>query len=158
MDKSADKSVKLDLCVTCDNFISGECIMCCWYAQWEHRACANIKQSEFVMLESPSKNIRFFCSSCVINLPKALGLFTSQSQLDEKFEAKFQVMEDKLSQKITDIEVKLRDYQNTVLGASNTTEKGLHYRLQEHSHGPISDDLVTNITLSLTSEQNEKPI
>ena len=88
-DKPADKSVKLDICVTCYNSISGECIMCCWCAQWEHRICANIKQSEFVMLESPSKNIHFFCSSCVTNLPKALDLFTSQSQLDEKFEAKF---------------------------------------------------------------------
>ena len=25
--------------------------------QWEHRTCASIKQNEFVMLESPSKNI-----------------------------------------------------------------------------------------------------
>ena len=60
-------------------------------------------------------------------------------------------MEDKLSQKITDIEVKLQDYHNTVLGASR-----LHNQLQGHSHGPISDDSVANITLSLTSEQKEK--
>ena len=61
-DKPADKSVKLDICVTSHNSISGDCIVCCWCEQWEHRAWVNIKQSEFVMLESPSKNILFFCS------------------------------------------------------------------------------------------------
>ena len=65
-------------------------------------------------------------------------------------------MENNLSQKITDIEAKLRDYHNTVLGACDTTERGLHSQLQEHSHSPISDDSVANITLSLTSEQKEK--
>ena len=57
--KPADKSMKLDICVTYHNSISGDCIVCCWCKQWEHRACVNIKQSEFVMLESPSKNILF---------------------------------------------------------------------------------------------------
>ena len=155
-DKPADKSVKLDICVTCHNSISGDCIVCCWCEQWEHRACANIKQSEFVMLESPSKNILFFCSFCAINVPKTLTLFTNQSEFNGKFEAKFQSMENNLSQKITDIEAKLRDYHNTVLGACDTTERGLHSQLQEHSHSPISDDSVANITLSLTSEQKEK--
>ena len=79
-DKPADKSVKSDMCVTCDNSISGNCIMCCWCAQWEHRSCAKTN----LLLESPSKNILFFCSSCVINLPQALGLFTGQFQLDGK--------------------------------------------------------------------------
>ena len=32
-------------------------------------------------------------------------------------------MENNLSQKITDIEAKLRDYHNTVLGACDTTER-----------------------------------
>ena len=82
------------ICVTCYKAVSDECIVCCWCEQWEHRTCANnIKQSEFVMLESPSKNIFFFCSFCVINLPKALSLFNNQSQLDGKLEAKFQSME-----------------------------------------------------------------
>ena len=45
------------------------------------------------MLESPSKNIFFFRSFCVINLPKALSLFNNQSQLYGKLEAKFQSME-----------------------------------------------------------------
>ena len=58
-DKPADKSVKLDICVTCQKAVSDECILCYWCEQWEHRACANIKQSEFVMLESPFKNILF---------------------------------------------------------------------------------------------------
>ena len=53
-DKLADKSVKLDICVTCQKAISDECIVCCWCEQWEH---ANIKQSKFIMLKSPSKNI-----------------------------------------------------------------------------------------------------
>ena len=35
-------------------------------------------------------------------------------------------------------------------------ERGLHSQLQEHSHSPISNDSVANITLSLTSEQKEK--
>ena len=65
-------------------------------------------------------------------------------------------MKNNLSQKITDIEAKLWDYHNTVLGACDTTERGLHSQLQEHSHSPISDDSVANITLSLTSEQKEK--
>ena len=65
-------------------------------------------------------------------------------------------MENNLSQKITDIEAKLWDYHNTVLGACDTTEKELHSQLQEHSHSPISDHSVANITLSLTSEQKEK--
>ena len=65
-------------------------------------------------------------------------------------------MENNLSQKITDIEAKLRDYHNTVLGACDTMERGLHSQLQEHSHSPISDDSVANIALSLTSEQKEK--
>ena len=65
-------------------------------------------------------------------------------------------MENNLSQKITDIEAKLQDYHNTVLGACDTMERGLHSQLQEHSHSPISDDSVANITLSLTSEQKEK--
>ena len=83
-DKPADKSVKLDICVTCQKAVSDECIVCCWYEQWGHRTCANIKQGEFVILESPSKNIFFFCSFCVINLPKALSLFNNQLQLDGK--------------------------------------------------------------------------
>ena len=65
-------------------------------------------------------------------------------------------MENNLSQKITDIETKLRDYHNTILGACDTTERGLHIQLQEHSHSPISVVSVANITLSLTSEQKEK--
>ena len=99
-----------------------------------HRICANIKQSEFVMLESPSKNNLSFCSSCVVNLPKTLDFFTNQSQLDEKFKTKFQSMEDKLSQKITDVEAKLQDYRNTVLGTRNTMERGSHNQLREHSY------------------------
>ena len=58
LDKPADKSMKIDICVTCQN-LSDECIVCCWREQREHRTCANIKQSEFVMLESPSKNTLF---------------------------------------------------------------------------------------------------
>ena len=65
-------------------------------------------------------------------------------------------MENNLSQKITDIEAKLWDYHNTVLGACDTMERGLYSQLQEHSHSPISDDSVANIALSLTSEQKEK--
>ena len=56
-DKPADKSMKLDTCVTCQKAVSDECIVCRWCEQWKHRICAIIKQSEFVMLESPSKNI-----------------------------------------------------------------------------------------------------
>ena len=58
-DKPADKSMKLEICVTCQKAVSDECTVCCWCEQWKHRTCANIKQSEFVMLESPSKNILF---------------------------------------------------------------------------------------------------
>ena len=56
-DKPADKAVKLDICVTCQKAVSDECIVCRRCEQWEHRTCAIIKQSKFVMLESPSKNI-----------------------------------------------------------------------------------------------------
>lgn len=155
-DKPADKSVKLDICVSCQNAVSDDCIVCCWCAQWEHRTCANIKQSEFVMLESSSENILFFCSPCVIKLPQALSFFKNHSQLDEKFEARFQSMEDKLSQKITNIEAKLQDYHKAVQGVHDTMEERSHSQMQEHSHSPISDDSVANITLSLTSEQKEK--
>ena len=60
-DKPADKSVKLDMCVSCQSAVSDhdESIACCWCGKWENRICVNIKQSEFVMLESSSKNILF---------------------------------------------------------------------------------------------------
>ena len=92
-DKPADQSVKLDICVTCQKVVSDDCSVCCWCEQWEHRTCANIEHSEFVMLESPSKNIVSFCCFCFISLPKALSLFNNQSQLDGKLEGKFQLME-----------------------------------------------------------------
>ena len=93
-DKPTDKSANLDVCVKCEKAVSDDCIMCHWCSQWERRTCANIKQSESVMLDSPSKNIFFFCSSCVVYLPNALSLFTNQYQPDEKFEIRLQSVED----------------------------------------------------------------
>ena len=143
--------------VSCQSAVSDhdESIACCWCGKWEHRICVNIKQSEFVMLESSSKT-SFFCSLCIINLPKALSFFENKSQLDERLQAKFQSVEDNLSQKITNIETKLHNFSKYVLGAYSTTEEGLHNQSQGFSHSPITDDLVANITLSLTSEQKEK--
>ena len=153
-DKPTDKSAKLDVCVKCEKAVSDDCIMCRWCSQWEHRTCANINQSESVMLDSPPKNIFFFCSSCVVNLPIALGLFTNQSQLDEKLEIRFQSMEDILSEKINNIENRLQDYHKTVLGAYDSSKEDP--RNQRLSRSPISEDSIANITLSLTSEQKEK--
>ena len=81
----------------------------------------------------------------------------NQFQLEEKLEANFQSLEDKLSQKIrnyNNIEAKLQDYHKTVLGTCDPAEENLHTR--GLSHSPISDDSVTNLALSLTSEQKEK--
>ena len=131
-DKPADKSVKLDMCVSCQSAVSDhdKSIACCWCGKWEHRIFVNIKQSEFVMLESSFKNILFFCSLCIINLPKVLSFFENKSQLDERLQAKFQSVEDNLSQKIIDIETKLHDFSKYVLGAYSTTEEGLHNQSQ----------------------------
>ena len=128
--------------------------MCHWCSQWERRTCANIKQSESVMLDYPSKNIFFFCSSCVVYLPNALSLFTNQYQPDEKFEIRLQSVEDKLSEKINNIEIKLQDYHKTVLGAYDSSEESPHN--QRLSRSPISEDSIADITSSLTSEQKEK--
>ena len=85
-----------------------------------------------------------------------MSFFENKSQLDERLQAKFQSVEDNLSQKITNIETKLHNFSKYVLGAYSTTEEGLHNQSQGFSHSPITVDLVANITLSLTSEQKEK--
>ena len=96
-DKPTDKSVKLDVCKKCNKTVSEDCIECYWCSQWEHRACANIKESELVVLSSTSKNILFFCSSCLLVLPDALS---SHSQLVNALQTGFQSVENKLSQEM----------------------------------------------------------
>ena len=103
------------------------------------------------MLDSPSKNIFFFCSSCAIDLPNALSLFKNQSQLNEKLKTRLQSI---FSEKIINIETKLQNYHKTVLGAYDSSEESPHN--QRLSRSPVSEDSVANITLSLTSEQKEK--
>ena len=98
LDKPTDKSVKLDVCKKCNKTVSEDCIECYWCSQWEHRACANIKESELVVLSSTSKNILFFCSSCLLVLPDALSSFKSHSQLVNALQTGFQSVENKLSQ------------------------------------------------------------
>jgi len=153
-DKPANKSEKLDVCVKCNGAISDDCIACHWCGLWEHRNCANLKESELVMLDTGSQNILFFCSSCLPNLPKAFGLFEAQSQFDEKLEAKLQYVENKLHENMDNIETKLQEYQKSVLNTCDTHGQGLD-NLQP-LRSPISNDSVANITLSLTSEQKEK--
>ena len=99
-DKPTDKSVKLDVCKKCNKSFSEDCIECYCCSQWEHRACANIKESEFVVLSSTSKNILFFCSSCLFVLPDAVSSFKSHSQLINALQTGFQSVENKLSQEI----------------------------------------------------------
>ena len=101
-DKPTDKSAKLDTCVKCNEIVSDDCIACYWCAQWEHRACANIKEKELVILGSNTENILFFCSQCLPNLPNALSLFKFHSQLNEKLDSKFKSLEDKLHEGIAD--------------------------------------------------------
>jgi len=52
------------------------------------------------------------------------------------------------------IEKKLQEYQKSVLNACDTHGQSLDN--QQPLRGPISDDLVANITLALSSEQKEK--
>jgi len=52
------------------------------------------------------------------------------------------------------IETKLQEYQKLVLSACDIHGQGLDN--QQPLCSPISDDLIANITLSLTSEQKEK--
>ena len=180
-DKPKEKAVRLDICVSCQKSVDDDYITCHWCSQWEHRTCANIKQSESVMLNSPSENIFFLCSSCIMNLPLALSSFTNQSELKEEIEAKLQSVEDKLSDKIINIETKLQsqldefciqpiknklsdkiatietklqDYHKAILGAQDTSKGS--FNNQRLPCSPMSDDSVANITLSLSSEQKEK--
>ena len=80
-DKPTDKSAKIKACKKCNKSVSEDCIECYWCSQWEHRDCANIKETELVVLPSASQNILYFCSCCLSILPEALSSFNSHSQL-----------------------------------------------------------------------------
>jgi len=60
LDKPAEKSVKLDVCVTCAKNVTDDAIECFWCKEWEHWSCANIKTNEYVLLDGASDNILFF--------------------------------------------------------------------------------------------------
>jgi len=60
--------------------------VCYWCSQWEHGACAGIKDSESALLDSVSDNILFFCSLCIANVPCALELFQLHSAVDDRID------------------------------------------------------------------------
>jgi len=61
-DKLAEKSVELDVCVTCAKNVTDDAIKCFWCKEWEHRSYANIKTNEYVLLNGASNNILFFAA------------------------------------------------------------------------------------------------
>ena len=84
-DKPADKSVRLQLCTKCKNAVSDDSIECSWCSHWEHGVCANIKETELVLLHgATSENILFICSSC---LPKLPTVFSIDTTLSNKFDS-----------------------------------------------------------------------
>ena len=99
-DKPTDKSARIEVCKKCNESVSEDCIECYWCSQWEHRGCANIKETELVVLSSASQNILYFCSCCLSVLPEALSSFKSHSQLANELQTGFQSVENKLSKEI----------------------------------------------------------
>ena len=88
-DKPTDKSARIEVCKKCNESVSEDCIECYWCSQWEHRGCANIKETELVVLSSASQNILYFCSCCLSVLPEALSSFKSHSQLANELQLGF---------------------------------------------------------------------
>lgn len=113
-DKLADKSVKLDIHVKCNNAATDDYIECYWCAQWEHRSCAAIKESELAILDAISQNILFFCISCLLKLPSALTLFENQSQFNEKLGSRLQSVEDVMHQRMSNMELALSNKINSL--------------------------------------------
>ena len=75
-DKPTDKSAKLGPCVKCNENVSENRVVC---SQWEHEACAGIKNEEAALLDSVPNNMLCFCSSCIENILDALEYFQVHS-------------------------------------------------------------------------------
>ena len=138
------RSATPEICVTCNKEAKKEAIICEWCRKWEHRACAGLSIEEYDMLTTSSDQIMFFCTMCYTKVSFAL-------RVEDENTTKLQSVENKLSEKINNIEAKLLELHNAVKNTHITDPSSV----DRPSHESISDT-VTNITLSLASEQKEK--
>ena len=61
---TGSKKNKAEECVTCKKEANVDAIECQWCTGWEYKVCANISSEEYVLLDTISTNVMFFCSIC----------------------------------------------------------------------------------------------
>ena len=112
-------------------------------SKWEHRTCAGLSINEYDMLTTSSNQIMFFCTMCYTKVSFAL-------RVEDENTTKLQSVENKLSEKINNIEAKLLDLHNAV------KETHITDRLQESTSIEEPKKQFSSFMSSFMNEEKEK--
>ena len=139
------KKNKAEECVTCKKEANVDAIECQWCTGWEHKVCAIISSEEYVLLDTISTNVMFFCSICAKKVPAALASFG--------IDAKIESIENKVTRLCNDVNKQLELQSKKIEGKLSTLESKIHTPAAPSA--PVTDE--SNKLLStLINEEKEK--
>ena len=155
--KEATSDDENDLCKSCNKPADGETIQCDWCGEWEHKTCAKLSDNHYKLLNEPSPNIMFFCSSCHPKVKVTLEASYNINELHISLDKRLKLIEEKLSkipdnlsdhlsqcsllQPIQDMQI--QDPQSSIQNTSN-------------SISDISPNKISSAVVSLLNDEKER--
>lgn len=140
------KKNKTEECVTCKKDAAVDAIECQWCGNWEHKVCANISTKEYLILDTVSANIMFFCSTCIGKVPNALTTYDVNLKIDS------------LEQKITQIcntNSQLSPRLQTIETTLSTLERKIH-QIEPSQESVSIEEPKKQFTSYMSSFMNEE--
>ena len=141
------KKNKVEKCVTCKKDASIDAIECQWCANWEHKVCANINTNEYLILDSVSANIMFFCSTCIGKVPIALTTYDANLKIDS--------LEQKVTQ-LCDTNTRLGSQLQTIEGTLSTLEKKIQQQIESPEMPMSTEEPKKQFSSFMSSFMNEE--
>ena len=146
-------------CITCKELVTdSDVIECQWCQKWEHKVCAKLSDSDFVLLGRTSDRIRFYCSLCAPRVDIVLKFFDSFYEKQICIHARLQGIETHLDELsgLQRVQVpalsKQSNSENMQIDQSPTDQSEAHIT---NATQPTSDEL-SNAVKSVINKEKER--